>query len=113
MVKKDGIVDRRGGTTQGHRVLADAGKVRGAGVQGARVGAGERESGGQKRGPLCAPQSGCCPEATRTEGCEEGDTSQSLLFREMITAGKNRKDTLERGKDGTQVRGGCSGPGKR
>lgn len=67
-----------------------------------------------RREGLCpAPQSACRPEATRTEGGEEGATSQRLLFRETRTAGQSRKDTLERWEDGTQVRGACSGPGKR
>ena len=88
--------------TQGYRALADAGKVRGAGA---------RE--GQKGGP--PPCSAVCvlPGPTRAEGGEEGATSQRLLFRETRTAGQSRKDTPERWEDGTLVRGGRSGPGKR
>lgn len=102
MVKKDGILERGGGTTQGSRGSLTRGE---SGGQGRGVHEARREG-------LCpAPQSACCPEATRAEGGEEGAASQ--LFREMRTAGQSGKDTRERWEDGTQVRGGRSGPGKR
>lgn len=99
------------GATQGTERSLTRGKPegQGRGCTGRSPGKGERRPEG---GPLPCSTVWELPRSNDW-GLWGGGTSQSPLFREMMTAGKNRKDTLERGKDGTQVRGGCSCPRKR